>query len=93
MIQVYSNGQSEIVLGNAIKKLNLPREELVIMTKVYNPVPSSPAINLITLGKKPEEIGIINQHGLNRKVSRNFCIYVGPREADASVIQSIFLTR
>ncbi|TBU29250.1 aryl-alcohol dehydrogenase [Dichomitus squalens] len=64
---VYSNGQSEVVLGNAIKKLNLPREELVIMTKLYNPVPASPAVNLIALGKKPEEVGIINQHGLNRK--------------------------
>lgn len=32
--QVYSNGLSEKILGNAIKKLELPREELVIMTKV-----------------------------------------------------------
>ena len=32
--QTYSNGMSEVVLGNAIKKLNLPRDELVIMTKV-----------------------------------------------------------
>lgn len=30
----YSAGQSEVVLGRAIKQLNLPREELVIMTKV-----------------------------------------------------------
>ena len=32
--QVYSNGASEIVLGKAIKQLNLPREEIVVMTKV-----------------------------------------------------------
>ncbi|KAI9066912.1 aryl-alcohol dehydrogenase [Trametes sanguinea] len=64
---VYSNGLSEVVLGKAIKQLNLPREELVIMTKVYNPVPSDPSVNLIALGKKPEEVGIINQHGLSRK--------------------------
>ncbi|EIW54242.1 uncharacterized protein TRAVEDRAFT_51959 [Trametes versicolor FP-101664 SS1] len=31
--QVYSNRLSEVVSGNAIKKLNLPREELVILTK------------------------------------------------------------
>ncbi len=31
---VYSNGLSEEILGRAIKKLNLPREEIVIMTKV-----------------------------------------------------------
>ena len=30
---VYSNGLSETILGNAIRKFNLPREELVIMTK------------------------------------------------------------
>ena len=33
---VYSNGLSEIILGNVIKKLELPREELVIMTKVHH---------------------------------------------------------
>jgi hypothetical protein len=32
--QVYSNGASEIILGKAIKQLNLPREEIVVMTKV-----------------------------------------------------------
>lgn len=31
----YSNGLSEIILGKAIKKHNLPRDEIVIMTKVY----------------------------------------------------------
>lgn len=32
--QVYSNGASEVILGKAIKQLNLPREEIVVMTKV-----------------------------------------------------------
>ena len=32
--QVYSNGLSEVMLGRAFKELKLPREELVIMTKV-----------------------------------------------------------
>jgi len=31
---VYSNGESEKILGEAIKKYDLPREELVILTKV-----------------------------------------------------------
>ena len=30
----YSNGVSEVYLGRAIKVLNLPREEIVVMTKV-----------------------------------------------------------
>ncbi len=32
---MYSNGASEIILGKAIKKFNFPREEIVVMTKVY----------------------------------------------------------
>lgn len=31
---LYSNGLSEVYLGRAIKALNLPREEIVVMTKV-----------------------------------------------------------
>ncbi|PIL33273.1 transporter [Ganoderma sinense ZZ0214-1] len=53
---IYSHGQSEIILGNAIKKLNLPRDELVILTKEG-----------ARLDGNPEDSGIINQHGLNRK--------------------------
>lgn len=32
--KTYSNGLSEVILGNAIKELQLPREEIVVMTKV-----------------------------------------------------------
>lgn len=37
--QAYSNGHSEIVLGKAIKDLQLPREEIVVMTKVLHARP------------------------------------------------------
>lgn len=30
----YSNGQSEVVLGRAIKAIGMPRESVVVMTKV-----------------------------------------------------------
>jgi aryl-alcohol dehydrogenase-like predicted oxidoreductase len=30
---VYSNGTSEVILGKAIKELQLPRDEIVVMTK------------------------------------------------------------
>lgn len=33
-MQVYSNGESEKILGKAIKQFNLPREEIVVLTKV-----------------------------------------------------------
>lgn len=35
---VYSNGKSEILLGKFIKKYNIPRERIVIMTKAYCPM-------------------------------------------------------
>ena len=34
-MQVYSNGESERILGKAIKELALPRDEIVILTKVH----------------------------------------------------------
>ncbi|KAK0478067.1 aryl-alcohol dehydrogenase [Armillaria luteobubalina] len=35
---VYSNEQSEVVLGKAIKQENLPRDGITVMTKVFHPV-------------------------------------------------------
>ncbi|KAG8940520.1 hypothetical protein FRC03_005402 [Tulasnella sp. 419] len=65
---VYSSGASEIILGRAIKRYNLPRDEIVVMTKVF-----------YVVGRQTEEVGwnyapqeiqekrYINQHGLSRK--------------------------
>ncbi|KAH0581235.1 hypothetical protein H2248_012350 [Termitomyces sp. 'cryptogamus'] len=64
---VYSNGLSEIILGNAIKQLQLPREEIVILTKVFNVVARDYGTNFIMSGTNPDEIGYVNQHGLSRK--------------------------
>lgn len=38
---VYSYGLSEVIVGKAIRKYELPRENLVIMTKLFNPVPNT----------------------------------------------------
>jgi aryl-alcohol dehydrogenase-like predicted oxidoreductase len=35
---VYSNGASEVVVGRAIQELRIPREDLVILTKVHGAV-------------------------------------------------------
>lgn len=64
---VYSNGLSETILGNAIKQLNLPREEIVVMTKLYQPCPKDTGANLVTSGVNPDEAGYVNQWGLSRK--------------------------
>ncbi|KAF8207278.1 Aldo/keto reductase [Mycena galopus ATCC 62051] len=65
---VYSNGLSEVVLGNAIKKLDLPREEIVVMTKIRGAVGKTTDVSgwdLYLAG--PDNIGYVNQHGLSRK--------------------------
>ncbi|KAF8911474.1 aryl-alcohol dehydrogenase [Gymnopilus junonius] len=64
---MYSNGLSEIILGKAIKQLNLPRDEIVVMTKLYNVVARDFGTNMIVIGKDPEELGYVNQRGLSRK--------------------------
>ncbi|KAF8589419.1 aryl-alcohol dehydrogenase [Ramaria rubella] len=65
---VYSNGESENILGKAIKQLKLPRDEIVIMTKLYGVVGRTPATNFLrSPPNAPEENGYVNQRGLNRK--------------------------
>lgn len=63
---VYSNGLSEVVLGRAIKQLNLPRDEIVVMTKVYFTVGRT-VKSSIWGGPPPDQDGYVNQHGLSRK--------------------------
>jgi len=65
---VYSNGLSEVVLGKAIKQHNLPRDEIVVMTKVYFTLHHDPH------GPRPpsDKEGLhaqryVNQQGLSRK--------------------------
>jgi len=59
---VYSNGLSEIVLGKAIKQHNLPRDEIVVMTKVFFAVGKE-----FSTKDKSEALGYVNQSGLSRK--------------------------
>ncbi|KAJ7599379.1 Aldo keto reductase [Mycena floridula] len=66
----YGDGQSEVILGKAIKQLNLPREEIVVMTKFYAPVLKNPGDNMMEyVGDKnlADQDGYTNQHGGSRK--------------------------
>jgi aryl-alcohol dehydrogenase-like predicted oxidoreductase len=64
----YSNGYSEVILGRAIKKLNLPRNEIVVMTKVYHVVGREYSSSRFFPGRdEPDRHGYVNQHGLSRK--------------------------
>ncbi|KAK0210036.1 Aldo/keto reductase [Desarmillaria ectypa] len=63
---VYSNGQSEIMLGKAIRQHNLPRDEIVVMTKLFFTVAQEPA-GFYMNPSDSENDGYVNQHGLSRK--------------------------
>ncbi|KAK1248991.1 hypothetical protein MKX08_007211 [Trichoderma sp. CBMAI-0020] len=63
---LYSHGRSEEIIGKAIKKFNLPREKLVILTKIYFGVTPD------TLSNQPgstitNDGELLNQTGLSRK--------------------------
>ncbi|KZP13276.1 Aldo/keto reductase [Athelia psychrophila] len=64
---VYSNGASEVVLGKAIKTHNLPRDEIVVLTKVYFPVGRTGVSIAFQPTDELDATGYVNQHGLSRK--------------------------
>ncbi|KAJ3762462.1 aryl-alcohol dehydrogenase [Lentinula raphanica] len=71
---VYSNGLSEVLLGKAIKQLNLPRDGIVVMTKVPRAAPdTSGAVkpradaNIQATHAIADANGYVNQHGSSRK--------------------------
>ncbi|KAJ7174193.1 NADP-dependent oxidoreductase domain-containing protein [Mycena crocata] len=62
----YSNGLSEEVLGRAIRKHNLPRDEIVVMTKLFLAVARN--TNEALYGDPDLDAkGYVNQYGLSRK--------------------------
>jgi aryl-alcohol dehydrogenase-like predicted oxidoreductase len=63
---MYSNGDSEILVGQAIKKFKIPREELVILSKVWGLVAKVPDTHPSKLSD-PDNNGYVNLHGLSRK--------------------------
>ncbi|CAE6461280.1 unnamed protein product [Rhizoctonia solani] len=67
---MYSNGLSEVILGKAIKQFNLPRDEIVVMTKVDFPVGKEynlASTALLGTEAELESKGYTNQFGLSRK--------------------------
>lgn len=62
----YSHGDSERILGQAIKKYNIPRKNLVILTKCYFPVVEDGSQPPFSMGVTNDE-DRVNQLGLSRK--------------------------
>ncbi|KAK9382254.1 NADP-dependent oxidoreductase domain-containing protein [Kockiozyma suomiensis] len=62
----YSNGESEILIREAIKTYNIPREELTILTKIYYPVPKQKRLGEAFLVDLRQDPMFVNQFGLSR---------------------------
>ncbi|KAJ5708163.1 versiconal hemiacetal acetate reductase [Penicillium malachiteum] len=63
---VYSNGRSEEIIGKALKLYDIPREKVVILTKVFyaiDPDGQSPIASLM----EKRHPGLLNHVGLSRK--------------------------
>ncbi|KAJ9308947.1 hypothetical protein DTO217A2_1623 [Paecilomyces variotii] len=64
---VYSNGVSEEFIGRVIKKYDLPRHKLVLLTKCHGTVGEEPAVFHVKYGKEmAASKDYINQGGLSR---------------------------
>ncbi|TFK64733.1 Aldo/keto reductase [Pluteus cervinus] len=63
---VYSNGVSERIVGNFVKKYQIPRNEIIIATKCYALVAKSPEIHAYAQPHLQEERDYVNQSGLSR---------------------------
>jgi aryl-alcohol dehydrogenase-like predicted oxidoreductase len=63
---VYSNGASEEMIGNAIKKFKFPREKLIILTKCFGTVGETPGVRHITFPEMKVTKDYVNQGGLSR---------------------------
>lgn len=60
----YSNGESERILGRAMKVYNIPRSRIVILSKLYYPVMDD---NSRPQPPDPYSQALVNQMGLSRK--------------------------
>jgi len=63
---VYSNGRSEEMIGNVIKKCKIPRHKLVLLTKCFGTVGEIPEVNHIKYPHMKNTKDYINQGGLSR---------------------------
>ncbi|KAI6008441.1 NADP-dependent oxidoreductase domain-containing protein [Pisolithus marmoratus] len=63
---VYSNGESERILGTFIKKYNIPRSQVVLATKVFSLVSEDPGVHTYLIPDLSKQRRYVNQGGLSR---------------------------
>ena len=63
---VYSNGESEEIIGKALKKYSISRDKVVILTKCFHAVGESPEIRSASISAHiPKSKDYINHYGIN----------------------------
>jgi len=63
----YSNGYSEVLLGKFLKKFNIKRDKVVILTKIFFPIDEDVDLRHTGPGPDVNTIDLINSQGLSRK--------------------------
>jgi len=64
---IYSNGASEVIVGKALKKYNIPREKVVIMTKCCFAVGEEPELrSVFVIPDLKTSKDYVNNFGLSR---------------------------
>ncbi|CDS07167.1 hypothetical protein LRAMOSA09690 [Lichtheimia ramosa] len=64
---LYSNGESERILGKAIKKFNMDRSRIVVATKVFCPIADDDVGANLLAGDFTQNPELVNRYGLSRK--------------------------
>lgn len=63
----YSNGVSEVILGKFLKKYNIKRDKVVILTKVCLPIDEDADLRHSGPGPEVNPLDLVNSKGLSRK--------------------------
>ncbi|KZO92137.1 Aldo/keto reductase [Calocera viscosa TUFC12733] len=63
---IYSNGESERIIAKALKKYNIPRNRVLILTKCHFLVGSTPGMRTLFQPELQNERDFVNQSGLSR---------------------------
>ena len=64
---MYSNGESERIIGRAMKQYNIPRRKLVICTKCCGTTRESNDPKVLALKEIDKTVDYVNQRGLSRQ--------------------------
>jgi len=63
---IYSNGESERIIAKALKKYNIPRSKVIIMTKCHFLVGDNPGMHTLWNPELHNQRDYVNQAGLSR---------------------------